>query len=139
MNNIEFKENIRNYIFLKDGIKDLENRIMRIENQRATIKDSVRGSHREFPYTIHTFVVEGKEKDERLKRRRKLLIAKKKELEKIKDELEIYINTEIKDEQIRQLFMYRYIDRFSWVKIAHKMNGTESGMRMLHNRFLEKI
>ena len=139
MNNIEFKENIRNYIFLKDGIKDLENRIMRIENQRETIKDSVRGSHREFPYTIHTCVVEGKEKDERLKRRRKLLIAKKKELEKIKDELEIYINTEIKDEQIRQLFMYRYIDRFSWVKIAHKMNGTESGMRMLHNRLLEKI
>ena len=38
MNNIEFKENIRNYIFLKDGIKDLENRIMRIENQRAKKK-----------------------------------------------------------------------------------------------------
>ena len=111
LKSIEFKENIRNYIFLKDGIKDLENRIMRIENQRETIKDSVRGSHREFPYTIHTCVVEGKEKDERLKRRKKLLNNKKKELEKIKDELEIYVNTEIKDEQIRQLFMYRYIDK----------------------------
>lgn len=139
MNNIEFKENIKNYIFLKDGIKDLEDRIKKIENQRKSIKDSVKGSRREFPYTIHTCVVEGKEKDERLKRRKKLLNSKKKELEKIKDELEIYINTEIKDEQIRQLFMYRYIDKFSWVKISHKMNGTESGMRMLHNRFLEKI
>ena len=139
MNNAEFKENIKNYIFLKDGIKDLEDRIKKIENQRKSIKDSVKGSHREFPYTIHTCVVEGKEKDERLKRRKKLLHNKKKELEKIKDELEIYVNTEIKDEQIRQLFMYRYIDKFSWVKIAHKMNGTESGMRMLHNRFLEKI
>lgn len=140
MTSEEFKEKIKQYNYIAKGIKDLNDRIRKIEEQSAIVKDSVKGSSKTFPYTEHTCVIEGIEKNERLKRRKKVLKAKKKELENLKEELEIYINTEIKDERFRQLLMYKYIDGFSWVKIADKLGGvTPDSIRMELKRFLEKI
>lgn len=140
MTSEEFKEKIKQYNYIVKGIKDLKIRIKKIEAQARYVKDSVKGSSKSFPYTEHTCIVEGTEKSDRLKRREKLLTRKKEELEDLKEELEIYINTEIKDERFRQILMFRYIDGFSWVKIADKLGGvTPDSLRMELKRFLEKI
>ena len=135
----EFKERIKEYRDISRGIKDLKKRIRILEEKRQIVKDSVKGSSSEFPFVQQTCVVEGLEENEQLKRRKKVLKKKQKELEKVKEEMELYINTMIKDERIRQILEYRYIDGFSWVKIASKMNGTEDGVRMEHKRLFEKI
>lgn len=141
MTSEEFKEKIKQYNYIAKGIKDLNDRIRKIEEQSAIVKDSVKGSSKSFPYTEHTCVIEGIENNERLKRRKKLLKAKKKELENVKEELEIYINTEIKDERFRQLLMFKYIDGFSWAKISAKLGGAvpDTTLRKEFERFLKKI
>lgn len=141
MTSEEFKEKVKQYNYLVKGIKDLKIRIKKIEAQARYVKDSVKGSSKKFPYTEHTCIVEGIEESERLKRREKLLNRKKEELEDLKEELEIYINTQIKDERFRQLLMYKYIDGFSWVKIADKLGGavSEVSLRKEFERFLKKI
>lgn len=140
MTTIEFKENIKQYNDISRGIKDLKNRIRKIEEQSRIVKDSVRGSSKSFPYTQHTCIVEGLEQNEKLKKRKRLLRTKQKELECIKEQVEIYINTQIKDERIRQILEYKYIDGLSYIKIVHKLGGgTEDSIRMEIKRFFQKI
>lgn len=139
MTKLEFKESIKQYNDIIRGIKDLEKRVNKMRAESREVIDSVKGSSPTFPYTEHTCIVRGTEQSERLKRREKLLTERKKELEQLRDDLEEYINTEIKEERIRQIFQYRYIDGFSWVKIAFRMNGTEDAIRMEHIRFLKKL
>ena len=135
----EFKERIQEYKDISRGIRDLKKRIRNLEEKMKIVKDTVKGSSSEFPFVQHTCIVEGLEENEHLRKRKKLLKKKQKELEKVKYEMELYINTKIKDERMRQILEYRYIDGFSWIRIAHKMNGTEDGIRMEHKRFFEKI
>ena len=141
MTSEEIKIKIKQYNYIIKGIKDLKDRIEKMKSQAKYVKDSVKGSSRSFPYTEHTCIVEGTEKNNRLKRREKLLKAKKKELEDLKEELEIYINTEIKDERFRQLLMYKYVDGFGWTKISSKLGGAvpEATLRKEFERFLKKI
>lgn len=140
MTGLEFKEKIKQYNDINRGIKDLKKRIREIEKQSKIVKDSVKGSSKIFPYVQHTCIVEGLEQNERLKRRKKLLKAKQKELEKLKESLEVYINTEITDERIRQILEYKYIDELSYIKIVHRIGGgTEDSIRMEVKRFFQKI
>jgi len=46
----------------------------------------------------------------------------------------------VDDSQMRMILSLRYINGFSWRQIAFSIGGvnTEDGVRMLHNRFLEK-
>ena len=50
-----------------------------------------------------------------------------------------YIST-IEDAQMRQILSLRYIDGLSWTRVAFSLGGgnTADGVRMAHNRFLEK-
>ncbi|MBQ8298654.1 MAG: hypothetical protein IJX99_02110 [Clostridia bacterium] len=140
MTGSEFKNKIKNYIDIVRGIRDLNERIKKLETTSKIVKDSVKGSSNEYPFIQKTCVVEGMERNERLKRKKKILKKKQKELEIVKDELELYINTEIKEERIRQILEYKYIDGFSWVKIAFKMKATsEESVRKELERFLKKL
>lgn len=139
MTGAEFKEKIKYARGIENGIKDLMKKIRKIEENSKSVRDSVHGSSSTFPYTEHSFSIEGIEHNPLLEKRRRLLKKKQKELETLKYDLEEYINTQIKDERMRQLLEYKYIDDYSWVKLAHKMNGTEDALRMEVKRFLEKI
>lgn len=140
MNEIEFKIYIEQYNDIKEGIKDLSNRIKEIEKQSKIVKDSVKGSSAEFPYVQHTCVIEGKEYNKRLERRKELLNKKKNELEIIKEQLEIYINTKINNERIRQILEYKYIDELTWNEIALKIKkGTPDSIRIEIKRFLKNL
>ena len=51
-----------------------------------------------------------------------------------------YINT-IDDSLVRQIIFYRHVSCMSWIQIASYVGGDNKadGVRMIHNRFLEKM
>lgn len=138
MSKFEFQQNIKQYNDIKNGIKDLEERIAKMKINK--VKDSVKGSHKEFPYTEHTCVVEGVKDDYgALDRRKKVLQSKYDELNKLKLEMEEFINTGIEDEHLRQVLEYRYVDELSYIQIQHKIGGSAEAIRKEIERFFKKI
>ena len=114
-----------------------------VENEErireSTLRDSVRGSSSEFPYTSHTVSVEGLEGSGDNSR----LLKRQGKLKRQKRRIEDFIDN-IPDSETRRIFRYRYIAgkrRWSWQKIAVKIGGgnTADGVRMIHNRYLGKV
>ena len=122
-------ERLKQYRSLKAEIEELAEQIHRLESS-----DIVQGSDKEFPYIKHNFKVETAECD----RTRELL---RKELGLLKAEyhaLNEFINN-IADSEIRRIFRYRYIEGWTFQKIAFKVgNGDEQVPRKKHNNFLKK-
>ena len=60
-------------------------------------------------------------------------------LSKKAERLEGYIDS-IDDPMVRDMFVYRFVRGFTWVKTAHKIGGgnTADGVRMTVKRYLEK-
>ena len=123
-------ERLKQYKSLKAEIEELAEQIQMLESS-----DIVQGSDREFPYIKHNMKVETAECD----RTRELL---RKELQLLKTEyrkLNEFINN-IADSEIRRIFRYRYIEGWTFQKIAFRMNETdESYPRRKHNKYLKNI
>lgn len=123
-------ERLRQYKSIKAEIEELAEQIQMLESS-----DIVQGSDREFPYIKHNMKVETAECD----RTRELL---RKELQLLKTEyrkLNEFINN-IADSEIRRIFRYRYIEGWTFKKIAFRMNETdESYPRRKHNKYLKNI
>lgn len=114
-----------------------------VENEErireSTLRDSVRGSSSEFPYTSHTVSIEGTDSSDDNSR----LMKRQDKLKRQKRRIEDFIDN-IPDSETRRIFRYRYIvgkRRWSWQKIAVEIGGgnTSDGVRMIHNRYLEKV
>ena len=102
------------------------------------MKDTVRGSFAEYPYTEHPVTITGVQtrpnkrilqKEARLKRRRAEVSEQLEQIEDFIDGLE--------DSQLRQIIHYDYIKGYSWVKTAGMVNNKESAVRMKVKRFFE--
>ena len=123
-------ERLRQYRSIKEEIKELAEQIHRLDSS-----DIVQGSDKDFPYIKHNFKVETGECDHT----RELL---RKELRLLKAEyhaLNEFINN-IADSEIRRIFRYRYIEGWTFQKIAFRMNETdESYPRRKHNKYLKNI
>ncbi|NQS75256.1 MAG: hypothetical protein HQP61_02265 [Peptococcaceae bacterium] len=134
------KKLLRQYTDLVLEIKSLEKRIGRIEAQVDVIEhDIVVGSDTEFPYTKKTFHIEGisARRQERLMTLRSLLVQRKEKCEELKFRIEIYIST-IPDSLTRLVFQYRYIDGYSWLKVAHLIGRQDESYprKMIHDKYL---
>lgn len=105
------------------------------EMEKRTVKDTVRGSSKDFPFTAHPVTVEGV--PETVSRRRKRLEKRKSNLAKELDEIEKWID-EIQDSQIRQIVNYVFLRGYSWKKTAILMHNTESAIKMRWKRFAEQ-
>ena len=123
-------ERLRQYRSIKEEIKELAEQIHKLDSS-----DIVQGSDREFPYIKHNMKVETGECDHT----RELL---RKELQLLKTEyhaLNEFINN-IADSEIRRIFRYRYIEGWTFQRIAFRMNETdESYPRRKHNKYLKNI
>ena len=93
----------------------------------GSVKDTVRGSFAEYPYTEHPVTITGVQtkpnkrilqKEARLKRRRAEVSEQLEQKEDFIDGLE--------DSQLRQIIHYHYIKGYSWVKTAHYIGGKNS-------------
>lgn len=127
---------------LRKELKDIEKRLQNLENQ--TTIDGVRGSGKEYPYTQHTFRIEGINHKGRnyLKRRwTRCRNQIRQTIKYIEEELE-----NIDDSELRQIIRYKYEDELEYNVIAHKMNDgkkngsyTADGVRMKVKRFLKNF
>lgn len=135
------KEILTQWNDIKAEIKDLEERIDKLERQESkTVLDSVVGSQKTFPYTKCVMSIEGEtiQRNSKINRlKRQLKIAYDNLLEKQND-LETYIES-INNSRIRRILRYRYMDNYSWTKIGVVMDSTADAIRMEHNRFLKEI
>lgn len=136
------KELLEQITALHNEVEDLEKRLKKIENkENKIVKDSVKGSSSQFPYTQHSCVIEGVEypKSKRSKYiYRKQIKDKKRKLDKLINKIEYELNY-IEDSEIRQIIRYKYEDNMNWVQIMFKMGyDSESKAKMKLQRFFEK-
>nr|DAV63964.1 MAG TPA: Protein of unknown function (DUF722) [Caudoviricetes sp.] len=104
-------------------------------------KDSVKGSAHEFPYTLQTYHLEGlgyaavKDPDE-LDRMEELLAERIRNAEKIKRQVEAWLNTV--SPRMQRIIRYRVFEDMTWAQVAVKMGrkATEASVKMEFQRFM---
>nr|DAV97319.1 MAG TPA: Protein of unknown function (DUF1492) [Caudoviricetes sp.] len=134
------KRDLEQVVALKNEIKDIERRLQN-NNISSTVADSVKGSSSSFPYIECHKTIRGVDYKKQIRdsRYRKMIISKKKKIEKLLRQIEYDLNY-IEDSEIRQIIRYKYFDNFSWIKIMHLMNyDSESKARMKLERFLKNL
>ena len=133
------KERLKRYRKLMSEVDLLKRQLEKTEPEY--VEDSVKGSSPYFPYTEHKVHIEGydldsyKRKVARLNRR---IVKKMNELVEEKDSLIEFIYN-IEDSEIRQIFIYKYIDGMLFNDIASKMNYGTSTVRLKHHNFLKSL
>lgn len=128
------KKILKQYNDICREIKELETRIEKLEKKIEI--DKVTGSNSEFPYQPRSFTIEGLASTCELK---DLLIRRKGRCEKLKLEIEKFIN-EIPNSRTRRIFQYRYMDNLTWQAIAMRINKVhESYPRRIHDSYLEEL
>ena len=137
------KEILEQYIDACELIKDTKEEIGKLRKRRRQIqKDSVKGSAQEFPYTLQTYHLEGlgyatvKDPDE-LDRMEELLAERIRNAERIKRQVETWLNTV--SPRMQRIIRYRVFDDMTWAQVAVKMGrkDTEEGIRKEFIRFME--
>lgn len=137
------KQILEQYIDACELIKDTKEEIRKLRKRRSQIEqDSVKGSAHEFPYTLQTYHLEGigyaavKDPDE-LDRMEKLLEERIRNAEKIKRQVEAWLNTV--SPRMQRIIRYRIFEELTWVQVAVKMGrkATEEGIRKEFIRFME--
>lgn len=143
------KQKIKQYIYIKEEIADLEQRIKKdkeklLDLENSMVTDSVTcGKKGKKP--IRSVKISGFPSNEYSKRRAFLqgrIIAReryKTQQEEIENNIEEYVQS-IEDAKIRLIIRYKYIDDMEWDKVAAKIGGDNSGdsLRMLLERYLKK-
>lgn len=137
------KQILEQYIDACELIKDTKEEIRKLRKRRRQIqKDSVKGSAQEFPYTLQTYHLEGlgyatvKDPDE-LDRMEELLAERIRNAERIKRQVETWLNTV--SPRMQRIIRYRVFDDMTWAQVAVKMGrkATEEGIRKEFIRFME--
>lgn len=137
------KQILEQYIDACELIKDTKDEIRKLRKRRSQMqKDSVKGSAHEFPYTLQTYHLEGlgyaavKDPDE-LDRMEELLAERIRNAEKIKRQVEAWLNTV--SPRMQRIIRYRVFEDMTWAQVAMKMGrkATEEGIRKEFIRFME--
>ena len=136
------KQILEQYIDACELIKDTKEEIRKLRKRRRQIqKDSVKGSAQEFPYTLQTYHLEGlgyatvKDPDE-LDRMEELLAERIRNAERIKRQVEAWLNTVAP--RMQRIIRYRVFDDMTWAQVAVKMGrkATENGLKKEFERFM---
>ena len=133
------KENLKRYRGLLTEVNLLKKQLEKIEPE--FVRDSVNGSALEFPYTVHKVHIEGydlesyKKKVAKMNRR---IVNKMNELVEEKDRLIEFIYG-IENSEVRQIFIYKYIDGLTWKEIADNMNYGITAIRNKHRGYINKL
>lgn len=133
------RENLEQLHHLNKEIDLLRTQIDCIENK--VVKDSVKGSSIDFPYTQHTMVISGLNVgNKRVARIKRKLSRKLNELIDIVEKTNDYINN-IPDSEMRQILTLRYVNNLTWQQVAVHMGtqGDGSTERKKCDRFLDSF
>lgn len=137
------KQILEQYIDACELIKDTKEEIRKLRKRRSQMqKDSVKGSAHEFPYTLQTYHLEGlgyaavKDPDE-LDRMEELLAERIRNAEKIKRQVEAWLNTV--SPRMQRIIRYRVFEDMTWAQVAMKMGrkATADSVRMEFTNFMK--
>lgn len=124
-------------------IKETEQDITRLRKRKQTIvTGSVKGSMNDFPYAEKHFKVEGTpytySDDLRLRREEKLLEERKDNAEKIKTEVEAWVNTI--PVRMQRIIRYKFFEGLSWEQSAGKIGKKATGesIKKEYQRFMKE-
>lgn len=139
------KQILEQYIDACELIKDTKDEIRKLRKHRSQIQqDSVKGSSHEFPYTLQTYHLEGlgyaavRDPDE-LDRMEKLLEERIRNAEKIKRQVEAWLNTI--SPRMQRIIRYRIFEELTWAQVAVRMGrkSTPDGIRKEFEAFMKAV
>lgn len=138
------KDILNQYIDACELVKETEKDIRQVKKQRKSIVQGiVKGSSPEFPYTAKNFHIEGVsysviKNPEQLERKEQLLEERKQNAERIKLQVESWMNTI--PVRMQRIIRMRVFENLSWKTIAVRMGrkATEDSVRKEYERFIEK-
>lgn len=135
------KKLLEDYIDACELIRETEEDIRRLDRKKRTIvQDNVKGSNPEFPFEEKHFHVAGTvfavEDDSKLRYEKKVLEERKANAEKIKLQVDAFINTV--PVRIQRIIRMRYFEEKSWETIAGQLGrkATADGVRKEFERFI---
>lgn len=133
------KQKLSQYRDIKEEIKKLESKILKLEKTEQNTSDMVDNTTKKFPIVQIKTTIKGVNVDRinKLNKLNKILEERYNKLLEIQLEVEEFIN-KIPTSRLRMIFEYRYLNSFSWIKIAQLVGGTDESVRKEHDRFLEK-
>ena len=130
------------YIDACELIKETELELDRLEGRRSTIAmDKVTGSMSEFPYSQTSFKVEGaigtRYDEKAIKTQRLILKERKKNAEKIKVQVERWMNTV--PVKMQRIIKYRFFEDQTWGEVAMRLGrkATADSVRMEFTNFMK--
>ena len=137
------KQIIEDYIDACELIKETEKEIKRLHQKKRTIiQTNVSGSNNVFPYEKKHFVIQGTtltiQEDSALRYEEKLLEEQKANAERIKLEVQQFLNTV--PPRIQRIIRMKYFQGNSWEEVARTIGrkATANSVRMDLERFLKK-
>lgn len=136
------KQKLSQYIDIKEEIKRLEKKIEKLDKEtKDIVSDVVDSTTSGFPFMQTHKKIQGLdiERIHKLDKLKAILNERYDKLLKAQLEVEEFIDT-IPTSRLRRIFEYRYLEGFSWVKIAQLINNnsTEESVKKEHQRYLLK-
>ena len=137
------KEILKGYVDACKLVEETEEDIERLrKKQKTVIHTSVSGSNPEFPYQPKHFHIEGTvnayQDDMKLKMEEKLLEERKTEAEKIKLQVQLWMNSLSK--RMQRIIRLRFFKEMSWEDVAKEMGrkATADSIRMEFERTMKE-
>lgn len=131
------------YIDVCALIEEVEEDIRKLKKKKKTIvQTNVSGSNPDFPYNPQHFKIQGTtftfKEDSRLQMEEKLLDQRKEDAEKIKIQVEEWMNTI--PQRMQRIIRYKAFEGMTWQQVAQRMgrDATKDSVRMEFNNFMEK-
>lgn len=137
------KRILYDYIDACELIKETEAEIRRLQKKKKTIvQTNVSGSNPNFPYNPQHFKIQGTtftyREDGQLRMEEKILEERKKNAEKLKLEVEEWMNTI--PNRMQRIIRYKIFEGMTWQQVAQKMGrkASENGIKKEFERFMKE-
>lgn len=118
---------LEQYIDACELVKETEERIARLKENRTILTDKVEGSIHEFPWVKTNFKIEGSPEDEidLINREGKLLYLQKTDAYELKIKVEEWLSKV--PIRIRRIVHFKYFDNLTWEEVADRLSGGTGG------------
>lgn len=137
------KHILNQYIDACALIEEVEEDIRKLKKKKKTIvQTNVSGSNPDFPYNPQHFKIQGTtftfREDSQLRMEEKLLDQRKADAEKIKIQVEEWMNTI--PQRMQRIIRYKVFKEMTWQQVAKRMGRktTEISLKKEYQRFFEK-
>lgn len=118
---------LEQYIDACELVKETEERIARLKENRTTLTDKVEGSSHEFPWIKTNFKIEGSPEDEigLINREVELLYLQKTAAYELKIKVEGWLSKA--PIRIRRIVQFKYFDSLTWEEVADRLSRGTGG------------